>query len=298
MSSPTLLRCPAKINLGLEVVGRLPDGYHEIRTLFQAIDLADDLSITALESGLVLEVTGLEAPAGADNLVARAAALLSEHARVGRGARLHLHKRVPVGAGLGGGSSDAAVALMALDRLWETGLGQEGLRPLAEQLGADVPYFLRGGLCLGLGRGERLFPVECDLSDVVFVLVCPPQSVSTAQVYTDWDSGLTSGAKDSRLRRFLDSALSGRASWEDLRNDLQGPATQRAEGILASRAALDRFCTRATLMSGSGPAVFGVFLEPQRAEQAERELGAEGHRVYRCRALSRAEYGEFIGIQD
>ncbi len=297
MSAVVSLRCPAKLNLGLEVVGVLPDGYHEIRTLFQAIDLADDLAVELLDSELLLEVDGSDVPRGSDNLVVRAASLLRKTTGVKQGARIRLSKRVPVGAGLGGGSSNAAVTLLALDRLWETELGLRGLSPLAVRLGADVPYFLHGGLCLGLGRGEKLFPVQSDLSETLFVLVCPRQILSTAQVYADWDARLTSGAKDSRLRRFLASALAGQVEWGHLHNDLERPATQRAEGILEARSALAETGAHAVLMSGSGPAVFGVFLEQQQAEDAERNLSAAGHRTYLCRTLSRAKYVEFIGFQ-
>lgn len=298
MSPATRLRCPAKLNLGLEVVGVMPDGYHEIRTLFQAIDLADDLAVELLDSELLLEVDRSDVPHGPDNLVVRAAKLLRETTGVKRGARIRLSKHVPVGAGLGGGSSDAAVTLMALDRLWETGLGLRGLSPLAVQLGADVPYFLHGGLCLGLGRGEKLFPVQSDLSETIFVLVCPRQILSTAQVYSDWDARLTSAAKDSRLRRFLASALAGQVEWGHLHNDLEEPAAQRAGGVCAARSALGESGAHTVLMSGSGPAVFGVFLEQQQAEDAEHNLSAAGHRTYLCRALSRAEYVEFIGFQN
>ncbi len=298
MSPAALLRCPAKLNLGLEVVGVMPDGYHEIRTLFQTIDLADDLAIELHDSELLLETDGSDVPRGHDNLVVRAASLLRETTGVEQGARIRLSKLVPVGAGLGGGSSDAAVTLMALDRLWETGLGLRGLSSLAVQLGADVPYFLHGGLCLGLGRGEKLFPVQSDLSKTVFVLVCPRQILSTSQIYSDWDARLTSSAKDSRLRRFFASALAGQVEWGHLHNDLEGPAAQRAEGVLAARSALCESGAHAVLMSGSGPAVFGVFLEPQQAKDAERNLSAAGHRTYLCRAISRAEYVEFIGFQD
>lgn len=300
MTEALRLRCPAKINLGLEVVGRRPDGFHEIRTLFQTLDLADDLWIEATrERALAVEVEGADLPPGRGNLVYRAAAALQAREGVEAGARLRLRKRIPVGAGLGGGSSDAAVTLLGLDLLWETGLGPAGLAPLAAELGSDVPYFLHGGLCLGLGRGERLFPVESPATARGrFLVVCPRASLSTEEVYAGWDAGLTSPAKDSRLRRFLASALSGDEAWEVLANDLEEPAIRRVEAVAALKAVLGEYGARAALMSGSGPSVFGVFLELQKAEAAALGLSAGGHRVFGCRALSRAEYRGFIGLPD
>lgn len=292
------LRCPAKINLGLEVEGRRPDGYHEIRTLFQAIDLADELWVEGSEEPrLEVEVEGAGLPPGRGNLVCRAAEALRGRAGPGRGACIRLRKRIPVGAGLGGGSSNAAVTLMALDHVWETGLGVSGLAPLAETLGSDVPYFLHGGLCLGLGRGERLLPVESEAPQRATILVaCPPASLSSEQVYADWDAGLTSPAKGSRLRRFLASALSGQEAWEALVNDLEEPAIRRVQAVAALKTLLGEHGARAALMSGSGPSVFGVFLDSQKAEAAALGLSAQGHRVFRCRALSRTEYRDFIGL--
>ncbi|MEE9219435.1 MAG: 4-(cytidine 5'-diphospho)-2-C-methyl-D-erythritol kinase, partial [Acidobacteriota bacterium] len=209
MRDALCLRCPAKLNFGLEVVGRRSDGYHEIRTIFQAIDLADDLDIEPASSGLRLRVQGAGVPDGAENLVLQAAELLRSSTGVQAGARLALRKRIPPGAGLGGGSSDAAVTLMGLDELWGTRLGPQGLDALAGRLGADVPYFLRGGACLGLGRGDKLVALEWDLTAARVIVVCPQESLSTAQVYADWDAGLTSSSNHSKLRRFLASALAG-----------------------------------------------------------------------------------------
>ncbi len=300
MTPPLRLRCPAKLNLGLEVAGKRSDGFHDIRTLFQAIDLTDELWIEPLPGPeLSVETQGAELPPGRGNLVHRAAEGLRALSGTRAGARIRLQKRVPVGAGLGGGSSDAAVALLGLDLLWDTGLGVRGLSPLAEDLGSDVPYFLHGGLCLGLGRGDRLLPVDIGgVSRVDYLVVCPPVLLSTAQVYADWDLALTSPAKDSRLRRFIDSALCGGEGWDFLANDLEGVAIRRAAVIVTLKATLAECGARAALMSGSGPSVFGVFLEPLKAEETARRLSAEGHRVFRCRALGRAEYRDFIGLPE
>lgn len=300
MSERWRLRCPAKINLGLEVGRRRADGFHDIRTLFVAVDLADELEIGPREeAGISLRVEEEPLSSGPDNLVVRAAEALRARVGARRGVDLTLRKRIPVGAGLGGGSSDAAIALMALDRLWEAGLGPEGLRPLAEELGSDVPFFLRGGTCLGLGRGEKLFPIELPaLAEATLIIACPRVSLSTAQVYADRDATLTAAGGTSKLRCFLDSALSGAESWEGLANDLELAAARRIPAIASIREAMAGHGARVALMSGSGPSVFGVFLEPQQAEAAARQLSAGGHRIFRCRSLQRAEYREFTGLSD
>ncbi len=147
----------AKINLTLEVLGRRPDGYHEVRTVLQVIDLRDTLVVEGADAlSLTCDRKDLE---GEDNLALRAAHLLRVESGVSTGARLTLHKRIPIAAGLGGGSADAAAALRALDRLWGLGWPVERLAALAERLGSDVPFCLYGGTVLGEGRGERLTPL-------------------------------------------------------------------------------------------------------------------------------------------
>ena len=149
------LQAPAKINLTLEVLGRRADGYHEVRTVLAAVDIADELELSEAD-GLALTVEPEGAVPVEDNLVLRAAALLRDAAPAGAGAAIVLHKRIPVAGGLGGGSSDAAAALLGLRRLWDLDLSDRTLAELAALLGADVPFFLRGGTALAAGRGEQL----------------------------------------------------------------------------------------------------------------------------------------------
>lgn len=158
-----IVRAFAKINLGLEIVGKRPDGYHDIRTLFQTVSLGDEIELEAAAGGL--ELTGDDPGISWDrtNLVHRAAGLLRERTGSAEGVRIAVRKMIPAGRGLGGGSSDAAATLLALNRMWGLGLGPEEMAPLARKLGADVPFFLEGGLCLGEGIGDRLTPLP-DLS--------------------------------------------------------------------------------------------------------------------------------------
>ena len=177
------LKSYAKINLGLEVLGLRQDGYHELRTLFQTVDLADDLELRP-RTGPTIEVACDHplVPKDEGNLALRAALELQRFARARSGARIVLEKRLPVGGGLGGGSSNAAAVLLGLDRLWGLRLGITGLLPLARRLGADVPFFLYGGTALGLARGDEVYPLRRQIEAHV-VLVVPEVSVATAAVF-------------------------------------------------------------------------------------------------------------------
>jgi len=256
-----VVRACAKINLGLEVVGERPDGYHDILTLFQTIDFADELEFGPAGPG-ELALRGDDPAVAWDetNLVHRAAAALRLRAGTDRGAAIAVRKRVPAGRGLGGGSADAAATLKALDELWGTGLGRAALDELARGLGADVPYFLAGGLCLGSGRGDDLEPLP-DLPALFAVLALPPFSVATAGVYRAFPAALTSRGKDSKIRRFLRAGDFGL-----LENGLE-TVIFRSYPQLAElkRFFLDRGAI-CSLVSGSGSAVYGLFRDRAEAE--------------------------------
>lgn len=263
------VRSFAKINLGLEIVGRREDGYHDIRTLFQTVTLADELVLEPAPDG-VLDLAGDDAAVAWDrtNLVHRAARLLQGAAGSSKGARITVRKSVPAGRGLGGGSSNAAATLLALNGLWGLGLGPAELARLARGLGADVPYFLKGGLCLGEDIGDRLTPLP-DLAPLACLILCPPFPIPTPSIYAGLDPSLTSPAKDSKIMRFLGSGDFGL-----LENDLERvifrahpelarwPAFFREQGALVSQ------------VSGSGSAVYGLFPDAASAEAARRKLPA------------------------
>jgi len=259
----------AKINLGLEVLGRRPDGFHDIRTLFQTIDLADRLEIEATADGAVrLDGDDPSVPWDGTNLIARAARLLQAETGTGAGAVIRVAKAVPPGKGLGGGSSNAAVTLLALNRLWSLGLGQEALAGLALRLGSDVPYFLRGGLCLGESRGEALTPL-LDPAPRTCLLVLPPYPISTAEIYAGLGPFLTSEAKDSKIMRFLDSGDFGL-----LENDLESVIFRRHPELEGLKRSLRDRGAALSLVTGSGSAVFGLF--PGREEAARALDGLRG----------------------
>ena len=176
---------PAKLNLMLHITGRRDDGYHLLQTVFQFLDYGDLLRFEILRDGRVLLETPVEGVADADNLLLRAATLLQRHSGCSLGARIAIDKRLPMGGGLGGGSSDAATVLVALNHLWGTGLDEDELAALGLELGADVPVFVRGHACWAEGVGEKITPVT--LPESCFLVVVPPVQISTAALFRDDD---------------------------------------------------------------------------------------------------------------
>src|SRR5688572_32086130 len=244
-------RAFAKINLDLRIVDVQADGYHELRTTFQSIALHDILRFAPTRGPFVVESDDPGCPTDG-NIVERAARCLWEAAgRTGApaGVRVRIDKRIPVAAGLGGGSADAAAALRALARLWDVRLPSREMHATAASVGADVPFFLRGGTALGRGRGDLLSAVP-DRPRRWVVVAAPPFGVSTADAYRWFDEATRRGV--GRRRRL---AIGGRR----LRNDLQPPVVARHPEIGAIADQLRRSGASHAAMSGSGSAVFGLF---------------------------------------
>jgi 4-diphosphocytidyl-2-C-methyl-D-erythritol kinase len=270
------VRAFAKINLSLRVLARRPDGYHELRTTFQSIALHDTLTITRRRGPFQIDADDPACPIDATNLVWRAAeALWCAAGRRGPVADVHvaIRKRIPVRGGLGGGSSDAASALRALSWLWRLS-DPRAVDRVAALLGADVPYFLRGGAALGLERGDLLFQLAEPPTSWV-VVVIPGFGVGTQEAFGWWDQQ----AEPTR------SAI----------NDLQAPVIARRPEIGAIVRALDRAGARNAAMSGSGSAVFGLFDAPSFARRAAQRLAApralpRGCRLIVTRTLARARF--------
>ena len=292
----TSLRVPAfaKVNLGLEVLGLREDGYHELRTIFQSIDLHDDIEITSARRDVTVTCDHPGVPTDGRNLAVKAALLLRRARRVARGVRIHITKRIPVAGGLGGGSSDAASVLLALDRLWDLGLGPSGLHPVARRLGADVPFFLHGGTALGLARGEEVYPLHRQVKAHV-VVVDPGHPVSTAAVFRRVDAHLTPRANSRTIFRFLSSDLEGgQNAFPILSNELElaalAEAPELAEQARRIRSILKREGALVALLSGSGSSYFGLFDERERARQAHSALIDRGFRAFIGRTLSLDQY--------
>jgi len=284
----------AKINLGLKVVGRRPDGFHEIRTIMQTVDLADVVYLyPAVENSF--SCTDPTLPAGKDNLASRAAVVFDRWRCLNwpdpaeaLAFRIHLEKHIPVGAGLGGGSADAAAVLRSLNRVYGEGFDGLALQKMAAQLGSDVPFLIWGGTALVRGRGEVVEPFEW-VGEFHYVLVYPAVQVSTAWAYRQLGPVLTGPSSYLKFINSL-SGSGGRVYGRDLlsvlENDFQ-PLVERVNPIVAELSSwLRQAGAQACSMSGSGSTVFGIFDDRNAAHQAQKGLQARGFRSFLCRPTS------------
>ena len=282
-------RAHGKVNLDLRVLGTRPDGFHELRTVFQAIELHDTLTSVARPGPFAVKCRMPGVPLDESNLVWRAAAgLWKALGRAGdpRDAVVTIDKTIPMQAGLGGGSADAAAALVALARLWG-GAPVTLLREIGSGIGADVAFFLSGGTALGLGLGEEIYPLV-DLPPHWIVIVRPPFGVSTAEAYAWYDDDRTAGLKETRELQILPVPWPTRAA--QMINDLEPPVVRRHPEITTLKASLREAGAVASAMSGSGSAVFGLFRSRAAAARSVRPLSKGGNKALLTRTLTRAEY--------
>ena len=299
----------AKINLTLRVLGVRSDGYHVVRTVLQSLALHDTLTFRAARGAFRIECDDPGCPTDRTNLVWRAADLVWRAA--GRAGRprdvvVQIVKRIPLQAGLGGGSSDAAAAIRALAALWRLDLPLEQLHAIAASLGADVPFFLQGGTALGVERGDVVFPLV-DQPAARVTLALPPFGVSTQEAYGWFDQDDRS---KSSVRRV--SAESSRPASRGPRprfeawslpttewgNDLEPPVARRHREIAALTGRLRTAGAFHAAMSGSGSAVYGLFTTSDGARTAARDLAGPGCRTIATRTLSRAQYGRaFVRVR-
>lgn len=271
-----VLPAPAKVNLFLHVTGRRADGYHTLESLFAPIDLADAVAVERSDDGKVRRLQKVEGVGEDEDLAGRAARALQAASGISLGVAYAIDKRIPLGAGLGGGSSDAATMLIALNRLWDLRLPRTALARIAVTLGADVPFFLGPGPALARGIGDELAPVTLPVAWLV--LVTPPAHVPTAAVFAAPE--LTRDTPSAKMNVF--SAVYGR-------NDLEPVAAARFQEVASALADLRRVAPQAR-MSGSGAAVFAAFASEGEARAAAR--GVRGD-VRVVRTLSRHPLASF-----
>ena len=279
------VRALAKINLELRVLGQRPDGYHELRTIFHTISLADsiDIAFTPARRTIIDLVDDLQI---ADNLVTRAARAAMGAMRVTGHVEMRLKKRIPMGAGLGGGSSDAAAVLLALPVLARRCLAIERLSQLGEQLGSDVPFFLFGGAAVGIGRGTELFPLP-DGRPLSGVLVSPGIHISTAEAYRLLNLRLTSESQQNKMVTFQSRVWDGGVS-KAACNDFETVVSEEHGVIGAIKSRMLRAGATMALMTGSGSAVFGIFPGPAQASEVFRSFRKE--KAFRFSLVNRARY--------
>lgn len=276
----------AKINLALVVKGLRADGYHQIQTIYQAISLYDIIQLEERPQGIEIETSCRELPTDSGNLVYRACRRLQEVFKIARGVKLRIDKRIPLGAGLGGGSSNAAVTLMGLVHLWALPQGRVHLYPIARELGADVPYFLMGGSCLGVGRGDELYPLT-DLPRWWVVLVVSPFSLSTAEVYRRANLMLTKRGNSSSINGFY---LMERETERFMVNHLEEVVFPDYPALRRVKEELEGLGAMGSLMSGSGPTIYGLFKEYKRAKRAQKSLISRGYKAILAHTLTRQDY--------
>ena len=260
MTTTTLsLPAPAKLNLFLHITGRRADGYHLLQTLFQFLDYGDTLHFTPRTDGRIRLLSELPGVMPEDNLIVRAARALQQASGTALGADIRLDKRLPMGGGIGGGSSDAATTLVGLDHLWQTGLGEDRLAELGLRLGADVPVFVRGRAAWAEGVGERLTPVEVD--EPWYLVVVPPCQVSTAEIFSD--ERLTRDTPPITLAAFREHGG---------RNDCLPVVMARYTEIRNTLILLNNFCE--AKMTGTGSCLFGAFPNEREADKVRARLPA------------------------
>jgi len=270
--SPIRITAPAKVNLFFSIVGRRADGYHDVHTILQAIGLRDRLEFWHTRGSITLECSDPRVPCDESNLCVKAAQMMQRLARREAGVHIRLRKSIPPEAGLGGGSSDAAATLLALNRLWRLNLPMKRLASIAARLGSDVPFFLYGGTAFAAGRGERVLSMPTRRKRLWFVLLKPDYGVSTAWAYREWDrvrarpGGALEKAIDVVCLRDVDSLA------QALHNDLEKVILASHPDIAGAKRDLARAGCLAALLCGSGSAVFGIAEDEQSARRAAAAL--------------------------
>jgi 4-diphosphocytidyl-2-C-methyl-D-erythritol kinase len=288
MLPSTHIQSYAKINWTLDVLFRREDGYHELRTIYQTVSLHDELRISETSGAIEIACEDPRVPCDETNLAFKAALMLREVTGTSKGARIEIEKRIPVAAGLGGGSSNAAVTLLALIKLWQIAIDDGELIRIAASLGSDVPFFLIGGTALGVGRGEEVYPIE-EARCENLLLVNPGFAVSTRDAYGRL-SRLTSPEAASIIPFTLLAAKGISELPLVARNDLEAPVLAAYPEIAEVKQRLLSLGARHALMSGSGATVFGVFDNSEMAGRAELEVRKFGYWAERVQTVDRQEY--------
>ena len=272
---------PAKLNLFLHITGRRPDGYHLLQSAFQLIDRCDTVDVQTRDDGVIRRTNVIEGVAEESDLIIRAANLLQDHTKSRFGADLTLHKRLPMGGGLGGGSSDAASTLIALNHLWQCGLNRQELMGLGLQLGADVPFFLFGCNAFAEGVGEKLQAIETP--DVWFVVIEPGVQVPTAAIFSAKE--LTRNTKPIKIADFSSSA---KIHWK---NDLQTVACSLYPEVEKAINWLKTFGD--ARMTGSGACVFCAFPDEHVAEMVLQQV-PDCWKSWKAKALSKHPMSDLV----
>ncbi|MCR4791543.1 MAG: 4-(cytidine 5'-diphospho)-2-C-methyl-D-erythritol kinase [Lachnospiraceae bacterium] len=270
-------RAYAKINLCLDVTGKRPDGYHDVRMIMQMVDIFDALSLSKTDSGITIDVGGSPLPEDGDNLICKAARKIMDRCGIKGGVSISLEKHIPIAAGMAGGSSDAAATLRGMNRLYECGLTNEELREIGVTIGADVPYCIEGGTVLAEGIGEKLTFLE-PLPGYILAVAKPEAGVSTGNIYTALDEIF-----DTILHPDIDGMLNtmrtcrGTGFLKYLGNVLEYVTEPRCPEVEKIKDVFGDMGSSGTLMTGSGPTVYGFFEDEEKAARAVSEVRRLGY---------------------
>ncbi len=286
----------AKINWFLRILGKRADNFHELCTVFQTVSLHDNLKFSESRD-LTLTCDDKNIPNGDENLIIKAAKILRENYGVNKGAKIHLEKRIPAPGGLGGGSSNAAVALLGLSKLWQIEIEFEELLKIGERLGSDVPFFFCGGTAFGTGRGTEILPLS-DVEEKNILIVTPNVTVSTGEAFTRLNAAhLTNKASKSILQICRNEAQALDLRQTKLVNDFEKTVFENEFEIKRVKKKLLACGSLRTLMSGSGASVFGVFETEKKLKSASDKLKSEQDwRLFSVRTISRRKYQTFLGF--
>lgn len=265
------IAAPAKINLFLEILGKRPDGYHEIETVMQAISLCDYIYLENHDKDVEFTCSNPKLTLGEDNLVLKAVRLFQKESGIFRGAKIHLEKRIPIGAGLGGGSSDAVATLFGLNKLWQVGYDEKKLLSLAEKIGSDTPFFVFGNTAICRGRGEVVTPCILRVK-YNYVIIYPRFEVSTATVYKNLKIVLTKNLKDVNFLLHTLSSGSPEKLGACLYNRLEEVVFRLYPDIEKIKNTLAKFDFCGILLSGSGSALYGLCKGERDSREIEQQL--------------------------
>jgi 4-diphosphocytidyl-2-C-methyl-D-erythritol kinase len=296
MEKPFTIPSFAKINWFLRVLGKREDNFHELCTVFQTVSLADYLTFSEQDK-IVLICNDKKIPTDEANLVVKAAGVLQEKFNIKKGAKIYLEKNIPAPGGLGGGSSNAAVALYGLTKLWRIEIGFAELLEIGKNLGSDVPFFFYGGTALGVGRGTEIYPLE-DLEEKYILIVTPNVNVSTAEAFTALNAPyLTNKSSKSILPICRDFTNSLNLRQSKLINDFEATIFNLEPEIEFVKKKLLNFGSQGALLSGSGASVFGIFDSEKLMHFAFEQVKSETKwRVFSVRTISRSFYRKSLKI--
>lgn len=287
------VKSPAKINLGLKVIKKRADEYHDIETIFQMINLYDVVILRESSDRITLCSDNNAIPLDERNLAYRAAQTLREKIGIKKGVKIEIYKHIPISAGLGGGSSNAAVTLVGLNYLWDLNLSLDDLLPLASSLGADVPFFLAGPTAMGTGRGDELQNLHLK-SKFYVILINSGLTISTKWVYDNIELKLTKNGNDIKILKFMFEEDEIEKGAGLLFNDLESVVAERYSIINEMKEALLSAGALGASMSGSGSTVFGIFKDCHSAERAYENLKREKWTLFLTENLTSRVYPEEV----